>query len=245
MQLLLFLYVSVTMKTRVNFIVQTSSQGDFPAKVNETAPRRSNVDTFYSVYFKRALDIALVLLAFPVVLPVILILACAIMLDGHAPFFTQQRLGRYGSSFRLWKLRSMVPDADARMGAHLAQNPEAKAEWDLTQKLKVDPRITPFGHFLRKTSLDELPQLFNVLKGDMSLVGPRPMMVEQAQLYPGADYYRLRPGVTGLWQVSDRNNSTFAARATFDAEYADKMSLRYDATIMVQTVAVVLRCTGY
>src|SRR5690606_30267059 len=126
----------------------------------------------------------------------------------------------------------------------LATNPEAKAEWELTQKLKNDPRITRFGHFLRKTSLDELPQLWNVLRGDMSIVGPRPMMLEQAQLYPGADYYHLRLGVTGLWQISDRNNSTFAARATFDARYAAELSLKGDISIIARTVGVVLRCTG-
>ncbi len=139
----------------------------------------------------------------------------------------------------------MVEDADIRLKEYLDANPEAKAEWELTQKLKNDPRITSTGHFMRKTSLDELPQLWNVLRGDMSMVGPRPMMLEQAQLYPGADYYHLRPGVTGLWQISDRNDSTFAARATFDAQYVAGLSFKGDISIIAKTVGVVLRCTGY
>jgi len=201
--------------------------------------------TFYARYLKRPLDVAAVLLAAPIVLPVVVILALVILWRGDRPFYTQLRVGRSGRSFRLWKLRTMVEDAETRLAEYLAADPRARAEWDLTQKLKNDPRITPTGRFLRKTSLDELPQLWNVLRGDMSLVGPRPMMLEQAQLYPGADYYHLRPGVTGLWQISDRNDSSFAARAGFDACYAAKLSLAGDLAIIARTAGVVLRCTGY
>lgn len=201
--------------------------------------------SFYARCLKRPLDVVAVLLAAPFVIPVVVILVLIILYHGDKPFYTQQRVGRSGRSFRLWKLRTMVENADKRLEEYLATNPEAKAEWDETQKLKNDPRITSSGHFLRKTSLDELPQLWNVLRGDMSIVGPRPMMLEQAQLYPGADYYHLRPGVTGLWQISDRNNSSFAARANFDAEYAASLSLRGDVGVIAKTVGVVLRCTGY
>jgi len=128
---------------------------------------------------------------------------------------------------------------------HLRKDPEARREWDEAQKLKRDPRITRIGRFLRKSSLDELPQLWNVLKGDMSLVGPRPMMVDQEALYPGRAYFELRPGITGPWQVSDRNESSFADRARFDNQYLDSLSLSVDLTILFRTVAVVLRCTGY
>ncbi|MEF9604454.1 sugar transferase, partial [Paracoccus sp. PXZ] len=190
-------------------------------------------------------DVMAVLLVAPIALSLVLILALVIYWHGEKPFYTQMRVGRSGRGFRLWKLRTMVENADKRLAEYLAANPEAKAEWDLTQKLKNDPRITSTGHFLRKTSLDELPQLWNVLRGDMSLVGPRPMMIEQAPLYPGADYYHLRPGVTGPWQISDRNDSTFAARATFDAHYAAGLSLKGDIAILAKTVGVVLRCTGY
>lgn len=203
------------------------------------------VRSVYARFVKRPLDIFIVLLASPIVVTLVVILALMVALQGGKPFYSQLRVGRSGRSFRLWKLRSMVVDADERLAAYLDSDPAAKAEWELTQKLKRDPRITPVGHFLRKSSLDELPQLFNVLLGDMSIVGPRPMMLDQAQLYPGADYYHLRPGVTGLWQISDRNDSSFAARANFDASYAAKLSFTGDATIIAKTVGVVLRCTGY
>lgn len=204
-------------------------------------PRR---DGMYRVGVKRALDIVFVLLASPIVLLTIFILAAMIAAKGHAPFYQQDRLGRGGRIFTLWKLRTMVPDADIRLKEHLARNEAARREWDAFQKLKCDPRITSLGKFLRKTSLDELPQLWNVLKGDMSLVGPRPMMPEQRALYPGSAYYQLRPGVTGLWQVSDRNTSTFAQRAEFDGDYERKLSFAMDVKVLVATVGVVLRCTG-
>lgn len=203
------------------------------------------VTSAYANHFKRPLDILAVLIAAPIVVLVVLILAMVIMARGERPFYSQLRVGKSGRSFRLWKLRTMVDNAELRLAEHLATDAAAKAEWDTTQKLKNDPRITPIGRFLRKSSLDELPQLWNVLRGDMSIVGPRPMMLDQAQLYPGADYFHLRPGVTGLWQISDRNDSTFAARASFDAQYAAGLSLGNDLAIMCRTVSVVMRCTGY
>jgi lipopolysaccharide/colanic/teichoic acid biosynthesis glycosyltransferase len=145
----------------------------------------------------------------------------------------------------MWKLRSMVKGADARLEAHLAADPTARREWERTQKLKSDPRITSFGCFLRKSSMDELPQLWNVLKGDMSLVGPRPMMLDQTHLYPGEAYYALRPGITGLWQVSERNASTFAERAHYDGQYEQNVTLAADLRILAATFRVVLRGTGY
>lgn len=213
-----------------------------PAELN-TSP--VGVRSVYARFIKRPLDILIVLLASPIVLTLVGIMALLIAIQGGKPFYSQLRVGRSGRSFRLWKLRTMVVDADQRLAEYLESDPEAKAEWEVTQKLKHDPRITPVGHFLRKSSLDELPQLFNVLKGDMSMVGPRPMMLDQTPLYPGADYYHLRPGVTGLWQISDRNDSTFAARASYDAEYATHLSFKGDTSIIAKTVGVVLRCTGY
>ena len=117
----------------------------------------------------------------------------------------------------------------------------------IDQKLRNDPRITRLGHILRKASIDELPQLWNVLRGEMSLIGPRPMMVDQQALYPnpGAAYYRLRPGITGLWQVSDRNESSFVERATFDGSYYNDLSLKADLSIFVRTISVVMRATGH
>ncbi|NBE06568.1 sugar transferase [Paragemmobacter ruber] len=194
---------------------------------------------------KRVLDILLVIVVLPFVLPLVGMLALLVARDGHSPFYKQERVGRDGRVFKLWKLRTMVPDAKAHLEAYLAENETARQEWDAYQKLTCDPRITVIGHVLRKSSLDELPQLWNVLKGDMSLVGPRPMMTEQRALYPGNAYFSLRPGLTGLWQVSDRNESTFAQRADFDAEYEQKLSLFTDVKVMFATVGVVLRCTGH
>ncbi|MGL5010639.1 MAG: sugar transferase [Paracoccaceae bacterium] len=194
---------------------------------------------------KRAFDLCSVLLAAPVVVPLIAGLAVAVALEGGQPFYTQARVGRGGRTFRMWKLRSMVRNADALMDAHLAQDADAQAEWDATQKLKDDPRITRLGRFLRRSSLDELPQLWNVVTGDMSLVGPRPMMVNQREIYPGTAYYALRPGITGLWQTAGRNRTTFAARAEFDADYEARVTFTRDISILWRTVSVVMNATGY
>jgi len=174
-----------------------------------------------------------------------MVLALAVLLQGGRPFYRQDRVGQGGRIFRLWKLRTMVPDAEARLEAHLAASPEARAEWDHCQKLKDDPRITPLGRLLRRSSMDELPQLWNVLRGDMSLVGPRPMMPCQQPLYPGQAYYALRPGITGPWQVSARNESGFADRARYDADYLSRVSFATDLRLLAATVRVVLRSTGH
>ena len=200
---------------------------------------------FYRDRLKRALDIVLVLICLPVALPLVGALALVIALRGGQPFYGQQRVGRDGRIFTMWKLRSMVRDADRKLEAHLARDPSLRAEWDAHQKLRRDPRITAFGQFLRRSSLDELPQLWNILKGDMSIVGPRPMMPEQQRLYPGTAYYGLRPGLTGLWQISDRNASVFAYRAECDTRYDRSLSLLLDLRVMLRTVGVVLRGTGY
>lgn len=194
---------------------------------------------------KRGIETLLVLLTAPVTLPLVLLMALLIACDGANPFFVQKRLGRNGRVFRIWKLRTMVVDAENRLKAHLDQDPEARIQWDSTQKLKQDPRVTPVGRLLRKTSMDELPQLLNVLNGTMSLVGPRPMMISQRRLYCGRAYYRVRPGITGLWQISARNESEFVARVRYDEEYHRDLSGWLDLTILVRTVMVVLRGTGY
>ncbi len=213
----------------------------------ETEPTASKriSSTAYRIFGKRCLDIGLVLIAAPIVFMVVMILAAFVALDGSNPFYFQKRVGRDGRTFTMWKLRSMVRNADAKLEAYLGQNPEARKEWNSTQKLKSDPRITRIGSILRKSSLDELPQLWNVLIGDMSLVGPRPMMLCQKNIYPGRDYYALRPGITGPWQVSARNSSTFADRAKFDTRYNRSLSLKADVNLILATVKVVLRATGH
>ena len=199
----------------------------------------------YIGFFKRLLDVTLIIIALPIVLPVILILAALAALDGNAPFYTQKRVGLNGRSFTMWKLRTMVPDAEHKLQSYLQTDSDARREWESSQKLKQDPRITVIGKILRKTSLDELPQLWNVLRGDMSLIGPRPMLLEQEALYPGPAYFGMRPGITGNWQISDRNECHFSDRASFDQRYKYSVSFSTDLYILMQTVRVVLRGTGY
>ncbi|SMX46453.1 sugar transferase [Actibacterium lipolyticum] len=201
--------------------------------------------SIYRDVVKPLFDAGFVLATALFVAPVILIMALLVSLDGNTPFYHQKRVGKNGRIFKMWKLRTMVPDADELLEKYLASNPEARAEWNASQKLKKDPRITRMGAILRKTSLDELPQVWNVLRGEMSLVGPRPMMCSQQELYPGSAYYKLRPGITGNWQVSDRNDSEFKSRAEYDAVYDRDVSFRLDLWIIACTVAVVMRGTGY
>lgn len=199
----------------------------------------------YRQGLKRITDILLVLAALPFALPLIGLCALALWREGGQPFYTQERVGLGGRRFRILKLRTMVTDAGPRLRRYLAENPAARDEWNRMQKLEHDPRITPVGNVLRVTSMDELPQLWNVLRGDMSLVGPRPMMPEQQALYgPMEDYLTVRPGITGLWQVSLRNRSTFATRNQVDARYARELTAALDLSILWRTVGVVLRRTG-
>jgi lipopolysaccharide/colanic/teichoic acid biosynthesis glycosyltransferase len=203
-------------------------------------PRRG----LYRKLFKRVFDVTTIVLAAPVVVPVVAALAILVARDGGKPLYSQMRVGKGGKRFRMWKLRSMVCDADERMEDYLAAHPEARLEWDLTQKLKDDPRITRIGKVLRQTSLDELPQLWNVLLGEMSLVGPRPIMLSQQSIYPGVAYYLLRPGCTGFWQTAGRNRTTFEARADYDTAYERNLSLMTDLKILVGTVGVMMKGTG-
>lgn len=210
--------------------------------VRKTADRPEH--GFYNGFGKPVFDGVLIIASLPIVLPLIFIAACLVALDGKTPFYWQKRLGKDGREFSILKLRTMMPDADEALESYLRVNSEARLEWEHKQKLLQDPRVTWIGRILRKTSLDELPQLWNVLKGDMSLVGPRPMMVEQRDLYPSQIYYRMRPGITGLWQVSDRNDTSFADRASYDIEYYRNLSLRQDVSLLIRTFTVVLRGTG-
>lgn len=219
--------------------------GDYGAGVLAGAERQG----LYFRVFKRSFDVAAVLASAVFVLPLVLLLGLLVSLDGGPALYSQVRVGRGGRIFRIWKLRTMEVDAERRLEAHLAADPAARAEWDRTQKLKDDPRITPVGRLLRKSSLDELPQLWNVLTGEMSLVGPRPMLPEQTELYPKAAYRRaycrLRPGLTGFWQVSGRNDTAFDARAVHDSLYVRRLSFLTDLAVLLVTVAVVLRGTGH
>lgn len=209
----------------------------------ETA-RKGPRSGLYRALGKRTLDLSLTLLAMPFILMIVGILAFLIAIDGGKPFYSQERIGRNGRVYRMWKLRSMVRDADSCLEHHLRKDAALRCEWDSKQKLVNDPRITALGVFLRRTSADELPQFFNVLIGDMSIVGPRPMMVSQKALYPGKDYYDLLPGITGLWQISARHQTTFAERADYDLRYNRTLSFSGDLSILVATVKVVVCSTG-
>lgn len=198
----------------------------------------------YRSHIKRLFDIIFVLIiALPVSL-IVVALGVVVALDGHSPIYRQKRVGLNGRVFSMLKLRSMVPEADRLLESHLSDDPSARAEWDEKQKLHNDPRVTWLGHFIRRTSLDELPQFWNVLVGDMSVVGPRPIMVDQVRLYPGTAYYTLRPGITGFWQISERNEASFAERAYHDAKYWRTLSLKTDLGIVFRTVGVVVASTG-
>ena len=205
-------------------------------------PRRRGI---YRNGLKRVFETVVIVAALPIVLPLIVVLALIAARDGHNPFYLSERVGKNGKTFRMAKLRTMVPHADELLEEYLASNSDARTEWKLTQKLKNDPRITRFGRLLRKSSMDELPQLWNVLIGDMALVGPRPMLPEQRPLYPGLAYYALRPGITGSWQVSDRNDSEFCKRAEHDQSYDENLSFMTDVRLLAKTVGAVLRGTGY
>ncbi len=208
-----------------------------------SGPIKSN--SLYRSGIKRIIDLALVLCALPFVAPFLALIALAIASDGHSPIFRQERVGRDGRRFTMWKFRTMVPQAEALLESHLSENTDARREWNAKQKLAIDPRCTRIGRALRRTSLDELPQIINVLAGDMSLIGPRPMLPLQQALYPGRSYYNLRPGMTGLWQVSKRNQSAFAERAFYDDSYDMTLSAWQDLKILFKTVSVVFRGTGF
>ena len=193
---------------------------------------------------KRLFETVLVLLALPALVPLTIVLALPMVLRGENPFYTQRRVGVGGKTFVMWKLRSMIADADGQLAGYLKENPEARDEWARHQKLRHDPRITSYGRLLRRLSLDEIPQFWNVLKGDMALIGPRPMMPHQRALYHGVAYYSMRPGISGYWQVSDRHGSEFAARAHYDEMYNRDISLVTDVILILRTLSVVLRGTG-
>jgi exopolysaccharide production protein ExoY len=194
---------------------------------------------------KRALDIIAAGLGLVLLSPFFLIVALMVRADGGPAFFAHQRVGRGGKLFGCLKFRSMVIDSQARLEALLASDPAARAEWEATRKLKNDPRITPIGRFLRSTSLDELPQLINVLRGEMSLVGPRPVQEAEIDRYYGASaahYMAVRPGITGLWQVSGRSETSYESRVALDVAYVSRPSLLADLSILLRTpVAVVSR----
>lgn len=195
---------------------------------------------------KRMFDALLSSVALLVLSPVMIAIALLIRRDGGPALYGHPRLGRNGETFSCFKFRTMVADGDAVLKKHLQENLAAYEEWRATRKLQQDPRITPLGNFLRRSSLDELPQLFNVLLGDMSLVGPRPIVNEEVDHYEGdiAHYYRVRPGITGLWQVSGRNDVSYAQRVHMDSWYVRNWSLWHDIAILCKTIPALINRQG-
>ncbi|MCL5742711.1 MAG: exopolysaccharide biosynthesis polyprenyl glycosylphosphotransferase [Acidobacteria bacterium] len=204
---------------------------------------RSGLLDARSQKIKRVTDILLALCLIVLALPLALAFAAAIVLETRGPvFFAHTRIGKGGRRFRMWKFRSMVVDADVVLKKHLDKNREHLSEWLRTRKLKCDPRVTRVGWLLRRSSLDELPQLWNVLRGDMSMVGPRPIVQEEIARYGPVFplYSRVTPGLTGLWQVSGRNDTSYRERIALDAQYIRNWSLWGDLRVLLRTVRVVI-----
>ena len=207
----------------------------------DAPPRRG------SDFIIRAADIFISLVAMIFLLPALVCVAIGVTLQDSGPiFYGQNRIGRDGRMFKCFKFRSMLVDADARLKQVLETDASARAEWERDHKLKNDPRITPFGQFIRKTSLDEFPQLWNVLRGEMSLVGPRPIVQAEVVKYGRSfpKYLSVKPGITGLWQVAGRNDVTYFRRVAMDRLFARKKNFVVYFVILFMTVPAVLLQRG-
>lgn len=198
-------------------------------------------------WFKRSMDVMLVTAALIAFSPIFVLVAILVKLsDGGPIFYGHMRVGRGQRMFPCLKFRTMVPNSAEVLEKHLAFDPVAREEWLESRKLKNDPRITPVGKVLRRSSLDELPQLLNILRGDMSIVGPRPVVVDEIKKY-GSDaiyYIQARPGLTGPWQVSGRNDVSYESRVAFDRNYVENWSIWTDVAIIAKTVPAVLTARG-
>lgn len=200
----------------------------------------------YRRFGKRLFDLCLAIALLPILAPVIVTLMGLVKLDGGVGLFRHRRIGLNGSSFDCLKVRTMVVGADEKLASFLVANPAAAREWNLAFKLSEDPRITKFGRFLRRTGLDELPQIWNVLRGEMSFVGPRPVTEPELALYGGhkSAYLSVRPGITGMWQIHGRNSGCYENRVQLDRGYLDAISLKSDIALIGQTALTVVRMTG-
>lgn len=199
-------------------------------------------------FLKRAFDIFFSIGALGAIFPLFFVIAALIRLTSKGRIiYSHQRVGRGGKSFPCYKFRTMYQDADLRLCELLASDPKTKEEWESSFKLKNDPRITPFGRFLRKTSLDELPQFWNVIRGDLSVVGPRPVVSDELQKYfneKAAIILSIRPGLTGLWQVSGRSNLSYEDRIYLDEEYVKNQSFLLDLKLIAKTLPAIVFSKG-
>ena len=214
--------------------------------VQRSEGRKSENSNLYRDQFKRLFDVVFALAIMPIILPLFAILYFVVRRDGGPFLYRHTRIGADGKPFGCLKIRTMVVNSETRLNEHLAQNPDAREEWNRHFKLRNDPRITSIGQKLRKTSLDELPQIFNVLMGDMSVVGPRPITAEELALYGDAaeDYKKVAPGLTGPWQVTGRRENDFQGRAALDAGYVKDVSFTKDMYYILATIPEVVFCRG-
>lgn len=201
---------------------------------------------FYAQGGKRIFDVTVCLLLLPAVGGIVLLLWLIARSGASTGFFAHPRVGRNGVTFRCWKIRTMVENADHALLEVFRENPAKQSEWALSRKLSNDPRILPFGKYLRQTSLDELPQIWNVIRGDMSLVGPRPVTRSEMSLFGDGtnDYLAIRPGITGLWQVKARRTPCYIRRVKLDRIYARNVTFSGDLRILLWTLPVLFRPTG-
>lgn len=209
---------------------------------------KNNLSSKVNIFIKRLFDIAFTLAVLPFATIIIFVAAVAICIESKGkPFYSHNRIGKGGKTIGVLKIRSMYMDAETRLEEILATDAEKKAEWQSTYKLKDDPRVTKVGKFIRKTSIDEMPQFFNVLKGDMSVVGPRPILKKELEDYYGKDseyYYMVRPGITGLWQVSGRSDTDYVFRVGLDSWYVINWGMWLDIMIILKTVRAVIKKEG-
>lgn len=221
--------------------VRNTLSGSFGTELIVNA--RTNI---YRRWGKRFFDVTVASILLVSALPLMVLLIGTTMLDGGKPIFSHWRVGKGRRIFPCFKIRTMVVGGEALFNKILSENPDASAEWERDRKLRNDPRITRLGRFVRKTSLDELPQLWNVIRGEMSLVGPRPVTESEVDLYGegAASYFSVRPGITGAWQVSGRNDASYAMRVELDKAYVDRLSFVEDVKILFLTVPAVLKATG-
>ncbi|ATG37595.1 sugar transferase (plasmid) [Phaeobacter piscinae] len=214
-----------------------------PVGCEQADPRRIGL---YAMIGKRLLDILLALILFPVLTPVIALLWVISRRDGGPGFFGHTRIGKDGTPFTCWKIRTMIHGAEDVLAEHLKTDAKAAQEWARDRKLSRDPRITGLGLFLRRSSLDELPQIWNVLRGDMSFVGPRPIVRCELRKYGSAApiYLSQKPGITGLWQVSGRNDVSYEDRVSFDIDYLARRTFSFDIKLILLTGLSVIARTG-
>lgn len=228
-----------------------SSIDVLPQSVSDALHRsRSSVDranraSEFGLSIKRVFDVLAAAMIVVFISPIFVLVALTVkMTDGGSILYSHKRVGKNGRQFGCLKFRTMVPNGNQVLAAYLSDNPDAATEWTMMRKLRHDPRVTAIGRILRKSSLDEIPQLFNVLRGDMSLVGPRPVMAEELVHYGHnvPHYFQVRPGLTGLWQVSGRSNLSYDQRVEFDCQYVRNWSFGGDIALLLRTIPVV--CFG-